>query len=74
MAKIKAQAPPVPIDEDSLKNWRTLNTKLQTINEDECRVLLKVEQRGKKRLSTLLRIYARYSVLRKEREMRELCQ
>lgn len=52
--------------------WRELNERLRTITENDCRALLNLERKARNRPSVILRVYARYSVLRKEREISEL--
>ena len=55
-----------------LLNWVTLNEDLHYLTEVECWALLKAEQKGKKRLQFLLRIYGRANRMRTQRERNEL--
>ena len=55
-----------------LLNWATLNEDLHYLTEVECWALLKAEQKGKKRLQFLLRIYGRANRMRTQRERNEL--
>lgn len=56
----------------SLRTWRELNAALKGTTEKECKAMLEAERKGRCRPSVLLRVYARYSVLRKERELNEI--
>jgi hypothetical protein len=58
----------------ALKSWQALNKALPSMNEGALIMLMKLEQRQKKRLMFLLRIYGRFSVVRTERERNELTQ
>jgi hypothetical protein len=55
-----------------IRTWRELNDLLRNTTEQQCKTMLAVERKGRCRPSVLLRIYSRYSVLRKERELKEL--
>ena len=55
-------------------SWLVLNASLMEMNEDECRDLLKMEKRRKKRPCVLFRIHSRFNRLRAARERRELKQ
>lgn len=57
---------------DLLEDWGVLNKNLLTLDEAACKALLKREQKGKNRLSFVIRIHGRYNVLRNERERWEL--
>ena len=53
--------------------WAQLNRTLLGIKTDwEAAQLLEAEKRGPRRMRWLLRIYARYAVLRRKRELKEL--
>lgn len=56
----------------ALKSWKYLNDYLRTANEEECRLLLEAERKTTKRMNFMLRIHAKFNVLRAERERREL--
>lgn len=60
------------MDTEVLKNWRTLRTALASTTEEEASQLLQLEKLGQNRPTFLHRIYGRFSVLRSERERREL--
>lgn len=56
-----------------LNSWATLQGLLpQLKTEDDVQFLMKSEQQGKNRIRIIDRLYSRYSVLRKERERRDL--
>jgi len=52
--------------------WRSLNQILSSLNESEVLAMLELERGGEKRLSVLLRLHQRYSVLRAGRERGEI--
>jgi hypothetical protein len=53
-------------------NWFDLQGKVKSMTEPELLAMLKEESRGDARLSYIIRIYGRYSSLRRQREMKEL--
>ena len=53
-------------------SWRSLNAKLNTLEEDEVYILLQAERVGERRLSVLQRLHQRYNALRVARERAEL--
>lgn len=55
-----------------LANWNTLNGALMRLSEEEVGLLLAHERSGKNRLSYTLRLHARLTRLRSERERRGL--
>lgn len=55
-----------------LRNWNALNSALMGLDERQVRLLLAYEKRTKNRLSYALRLHARLSRLRGERERRAL--
>ena len=56
-----------------LNSWATLQGLLPRLKtEDDVQFLMKSEQQGKNRIRIIDRLYSRYSVLRKERERRDL--
>lgn len=56
----------------AISNWHKLNKNLKNFSEDECKRALVRELMGNKREDILMRIHARYSVMRKEREWAEI--
>ena len=52
--------------------WRSLNTILHTLPEEEVMELLEEEKVGAKRAMVLTRLHQRYSQLRASREREEL--
>ena len=52
--------------------WRSLNSKLSRLSEDEVLKLLNEEREGAKRVSMLQRLHQRYNTLRVARERLEL--
>lgn len=52
--------------------WRSLNTVLHTLPENEVLDLLEKEKTGAKRAMVLTRLHQRYSLLRMTRERNEL--
>ena len=64
---------PAAVDPKVLDNWATLNEKLMSMTEDQVNVLLAHERdKGKGRLTVMLRLQSRMNKLRRERERREL--
>jgi len=56
-----------------LNSWATLQPILNTLDkEDDLKFLMHAEQASKNRIRIIDRLYARYNVLRRERERREL--
>lgn len=53
-------------------NWRKLNKELALLSENEVLELLNAERVGRRRLSILERLHQRYTMLRSERERREI--
>ena len=62
---------PRPRHLKALTNWTSLNDLLRTGNLDDCRLLLRLEQGGKKRMAYLRRITQRYTRTRKILEARK---
>lgn len=57
----------------NLSSWATLQPILNTLRtEGDVQFLMVAEQNGKNRIRIIDRLYARYNVLRRERERREL--
>ena len=57
----------------ALSSWATLQPILNTLdNEEDLKFMMRREQTGKNRIRIIDRLFARYSVLRRERERREL--
>lgn len=56
----------------ALASWRTMRQALETATEAQCLEMLDAERKGENRATFLMRIYGRYSMLRTERERREL--
>ena len=54
--------------EDVIQNWNKMNEKLNSLTEAQCLELLRLEQKGRRRVHMLNRIHARYTKLRSERE------
>ena len=52
--------------------WRSLNSKLSRLSEEEVLSLLNEERTGAKRVSMLERLHQRYNTLRVARERLEL--
>lgn len=52
--------------------WRSLNEKLPKLNEKEVLALLDDERAGSQRISVLLRLHQRYTILRATRERAEI--
>jgi hypothetical protein len=53
-------------------NWRKLNKDLALLSEDQVLAMLNEERAGPRRISILQRLHQRYTMLRAERERREL--
>ena len=53
-------------------NWRELNKKLNLLSESEVLALLNAERAGQRRVTFLERLHQRYTMLRCERERREI--
>lgn len=58
----------------ALRTWGGLNTLLRRVNEAQALQLLEEERSTRARHLYLIRLYGRYSTLRKHREKRELLQ
>lgn len=56
----------------AFKTWLELQAALRGANERQCERMLFAEQEGPCRPTFALRIYGRYSTLRKERERKEI--
>lgn len=55
-----------------LRTWHTLNAVLTSMDEEECRHLLAMEQRHQGRTRFLRRIHSRINRVRAQRERREI--
>jgi hypothetical protein len=53
-------------------NWRKLNKELALMSEDQVLQLLNHERANQRRISILERLHQRYTMLRCERERREI--
>jgi len=53
-------------------NWRDLNRILPTLDEDTVRRMLEDERRGEQRVTVLVRLHQRYTILRAARERTEI--
>ena len=53
-------------------NWRSLNAKLNDLNEEEVLALLTQERENERRISMLQRLHQRYTSLRAARERVEI--
>lgn len=53
-------------------NWRELTSRLGSLREDELEQMIQDELAGPKRLTLLVRMHQRYSVLRSLRERQEM--
>ena len=60
------------IQDDALRTWKTLNDHLRSADEAECRRLLTLEKRGRKRKVTLERIFSRLNKVRGQKERSRL--
>jgi hypothetical protein len=58
--------------EETMYEWKALAGKLKDASESELELMLSSEKLGKARVSFLLRIYARYAIVRGRRERGEL--
>lgn len=57
----------------ALTNWRSLTAALAApdITEEQCSQLLQAEKQDANRLAFVTRIYGKYQILRRDRELRE---
>lgn len=53
-------------------NWRDLNKVLPTLDEDAVLRLLEDERKGEQRVTVLVRLHQRYTILRAARERMEI--
>jgi hypothetical protein len=53
-------------------NWRDLNRILPTLDEDTVRRMLEDERKGEQRVTVLVRLHQRYTILRAARERMEI--
>ena len=53
-------------------NWRDLNKILPTLDEDTVKRMLEDERRGEQRVTVLVRLHQRYTILRSARERMEI--
>ena len=53
-------------------NWRQLNQVLPTLDEDTVKRMLEDERRGEQRVTVLVRLHQRYTILRSARERMEI--
>ena len=53
-------------------NWRDLNKVLPTLDEDTVKRMLEDERRGEQRVTVLVRLHQRYTILRAARERMEI--
>ena len=53
-------------------NWRQLNQILPTLDEDTVKRMLEDERRGEQRVTVLVRLHQRYTILRSARERMEI--
>ena len=60
------------ISEMALKDWRSLNSVLSALREDQLQAMLEVETKDRKRLAMAVRIHQRYSQVRTARERADL--
>lgn len=60
------------MSKDVLSNWTNLNKNINNLSEKECAEALQKEKKGERRLTFLLRLYGRFSVLRMKREREDL--
>lgn len=58
--------------ENLLQNWGTLNEGIMELSESELATILALEINSRKRDVVLRRVYSRYNVLRRERELLQL--
>ena len=59
-------------DSVTLDSWVALNDYLKTASEEDCKTLIKKEQKGKNRPTFVKRIHSRLNRVRAERERKEL--
>ena len=55
-------------------NWRELTARLGSLREDELEQMIQNELAGPKRLTLLVRMHQRFTVLRSLRERREMAR
>jgi len=53
-------------------NWREINKALPDLDEDAVRRLLENERKGEQRVTVLIRLHQRYTMLRANRERKEM--
>jgi len=53
-------------------NWRQLNQVLPTLDEDTVKQMLEDERKGEQRVTVLVRLHQRYTILRAARERMEI--
>ena len=53
-------------------NWREINKALPDLDEDAVRRLLENERKGEQRVTVLIRLHQRYTMLRATRERKEM--
>jgi hypothetical protein len=53
-------------------NWRDLNRILPTLDEDTVKRMLEDERKGEQRVTVLVRLHQRYTILRAARERMEI--
>ena len=53
-------------------NWREINKVLPDLDEDTVRRMLEDERKGEQRQSVLIRLHQRYTMLRANRERKEI--
>jgi hypothetical protein len=53
-------------------NWRDLNKVLPTLDEDTVKRMLEDERKGEQRVTVLVRLHQRYTILRAARERMEI--
>ena len=53
-------------------NWRDLNKILPTLDEDTVKRMLEDERKGEQRVTVLVRLHQRYTILRAARERMEI--
>ncbi len=59
---------------DKLRSWATLQDIITELTEEEAKWLMECEVQGANRLRLLNRLYSRFCVVRKVRELAELSQ
>lgn len=65
-------AHPSLFSKETKMTWRQLNDLLRGADEKECRILLRREKKGKKRIRFIARIHSRLNRVRAMRERKEL--